>query len=65
MNSLFSVFLKLEELHTLKIGGGIIRVEKISAVIANSPNAKITLVAPEIRSEIVTLVRGKQNIQVV
>lgn len=47
-NKLFPVFLKLEELNTLVVGGGKVGLEKLSALLANSPAAKVTLVAPEI-----------------
>ena len=52
LNNLFPIFLKLEKLHTLIVGGGYVGLEKITAVLDNSPAAHITLVAPEIRSEI-------------
>jgi len=52
MNNLFPVFLKLENLHTLIVGGGYVGLEKITAVLDNSPQAKVTLVSPEIRTEI-------------
>lgn len=55
MNNLFPIFLKLENLHTLIVGGGNVGLEKITAVLDNSPLARITLVAPEIREEIRTL----------
>ncbi|HWY33059.1 MAG TPA: bifunctional precorrin-2 dehydrogenase/sirohydrochlorin ferrochelatase [Nitrosopumilaceae archaeon] len=64
MNTLFPIFLKLEELHTLIVGGGKIGLEKISVVLANSPKAKITLVAPQIRKEIVELTAGNPNINI-
>lgn len=44
-NNLFPVFLKLEELHTLLVGGGNVGLEKIAALLKNSPAAKITVVA--------------------
>lgn len=52
MNNLFPIFLKLENLHTLIVGGGYVGLEKITAVLDNSPLARVTLVAPEIRKEI-------------
>lgn len=52
MNNLFPIFLKLENLHTLIVGGGYVGLEKITAVLDNSPLARVTLVAPEIRDEI-------------
>lgn len=52
MNQLFPVFLKLEHLHVLIVGGGNIGLEKITAVLKNSPKAKVTLVARRILPEI-------------
>ncbi|MCF0061113.1 bifunctional precorrin-2 dehydrogenase/sirohydrochlorin ferrochelatase [Dyadobacter chenwenxiniae] len=52
MNNLFPIFLKLENLHTLIVGGGYVGLEKITAVLDNSPLAKVSLVSPEIRQEI-------------
>ncbi len=63
MNNLFPIFLKLENLHTLIIGGGYVGFEKISALLANSPLAKITLIAPEISLQIRDFVAG--NVRVV
>jgi precorrin-2 dehydrogenase / sirohydrochlorin ferrochelatase len=55
MNPLFPIFLKLENLHTLIVGGGYVGLEKLTAVLNNSPEAIIRLVAPEIRAEIVEI----------
>lgn len=52
MNSLFPIFIKLEQLHLLIVGGGYVGLEKLTAVLANSPQTHITLIAPEIREEI-------------
>lgn len=52
MNTLFPVFLKLEQLHVLIVGGGYVGLEKLTAVLANSPQTQVTLVAPDIREEI-------------
>lgn len=52
MNQLFPVFLKLEHLHVLIVGGGNIGLEKITAVLKNSPKTKVTLVARRILPEI-------------
>lgn len=51
-NPLFPVFLKLEKLKVLIVGGGNVALEKIHAVLNNSPETEITLVAPEIHPEI-------------
>ncbi|MFN8353869.1 MAG: bifunctional precorrin-2 dehydrogenase/sirohydrochlorin ferrochelatase [Spirosomataceae bacterium] len=51
-NRLFPIFLKLEELQVLLVGGGNVGLEKLSALLANSPKARITVVADQIRDEI-------------
>jgi precorrin-2 dehydrogenase / sirohydrochlorin ferrochelatase len=52
LNNLFPIFLKLENLHTLIVGGGYVGYEKITAILNNSPEANVTLVSPEISAEI-------------
>ena len=54
-NHLFPVFLKLHELHTLIVGGGLVGEEKITAVLRNCPESAVTLVAAEIKPEIQAL----------
>jgi uncharacterized protein len=51
-NHLFPIFLKLEHLHVLIVGGGAIGLEKITAVLNNSPATKVTLVAKTVLPEI-------------
>jgi precorrin-2 dehydrogenase/sirohydrochlorin ferrochelatase len=65
MNNLFPIFLKLENLHTLIVGGGYVGLEKITAVLDNSPEAKVTLVSPEIRNEILDLAAGNSRINLI
>jgi precorrin-2 dehydrogenase / sirohydrochlorin ferrochelatase len=65
MNHLFPIFLKLENLHTLIVGGGYVGLEKITAVLDNSPAATITLVSPEIRDEIRGLASANSRINLI
>jgi len=44
-NPLFPVFLKLNQLHTVLIGAGNIGLEKLGAILQNSPQAKVTVIA--------------------
>ena len=62
-NTLFPVFLKLEHLSMLVVGGGAVGLEKTKAVLDNSPLADVTLVAPEIRPEIVALKEIHPNLK--
>ncbi|GAB3033189.1 bifunctional precorrin-2 dehydrogenase/sirohydrochlorin ferrochelatase [Spirosoma pulveris] len=52
MNTLFPIFVKAENLHILIVGGGYVGLEKLTALLGNSPEARVTLLAPEIREEI-------------
>ena len=52
MNTLFPIFVKIEQLQLLIVGGGYVGLEKLTAVLANAPAAPVTLVAPDIRAEI-------------
>lgn len=54
-NTLFPIFLKIEQLKTLVVGGGNVGLEKVEALLRNSPDAEIQLVAPSIKEEIVAL----------
>jgi siroheme synthase-like protein len=51
MNELFPIFLKLDRLNTLVVGGGNVALEKASALLRNSPAAQVTLVAPMFRPD--------------
>src|SRR5438309_1879911 len=46
-NQLFPVFLKLNNLHTVLIGAGNVGLEKLTALLGNSPKAKVTIIAKE------------------
>jgi uncharacterized protein len=64
-NRLFPVFLKLENLSLLIVGGGYVGMEKLGVVLQNSPGGKIKIVASQISDEIKELVAGRQNIQLI
>lgn len=51
-NPLFPVFLKLETLRLLVIGGGAVGLEKLNAVLNNAPATRITLVALSINDAV-------------
>jgi len=63
MNRLFPVFLKLESLSVLIVGGGKIGLEKLSSLLSNSPQTKIRLVAIRISQDIRKLVADYPNIE--
>ncbi len=61
-NNLFPIFLKLENLSVLIVGGGYVGMEKLDAVISNSPATKITLVAIQISDVIKEIAKEYPNI---
>ncbi|HLR50458.1 MAG TPA: bifunctional precorrin-2 dehydrogenase/sirohydrochlorin ferrochelatase [Candidatus Sphingobacterium stercoripullorum] len=62
-NTLFPVFLKLENLHTLVVGGGNVGLEKISALLNNAPKAKVTLIGLTISEELKAYVQPFPNVK--
>ena len=64
-NNLFPVFLKLEELDTLVVGGGNVGLEKMTALLKSSPRARITMVAAVIKQEIKTLAKGRNHVRLI
>ncbi len=55
-NKLYPVFLKLEQLKILLVGAGNVGLEKLHSLLANSPEANITIVAPVVKEEVRKLV---------
>jgi precorrin-2 dehydrogenase/sirohydrochlorin ferrochelatase len=51
-NNLFPIFLKLENLQTLIVGGGHVGLEKLTGILKNSPTANVTLIARAIQQPI-------------
>lgn len=64
-NRLLPVFLKLEQLRLLLVGGGGVGLEKLNTVIHNSPGTKIKLVATAISNEVRQLAGGHPEIQLI
>lgn len=64
-NNLMPVFLKLEEIHVLVVGGMYVGWEKLSAILTNSPQTKVRLVATEIGSEVRALAADNKNVTLI
>jgi siroheme synthase-like protein len=69
-NHLFPVFLKLEQMKVLLVGAGNVGLEKLRAIVNNSPAAKVTVVAKEVNGDFaytasfypsVEIVKGEYN----
>ncbi len=64
-NPLYPIFLKLHQLEMLIVGGGEVGYEKLFFILKSSPNANITLVAPEVNEGIETLLaKGNYNVTI-
>ncbi|WP_343557766.1 bifunctional precorrin-2 dehydrogenase/sirohydrochlorin ferrochelatase [Sphingobacterium sp.] len=48
MNKLFPIFVKLNQIHTLLVGGGNVALEKFQALVSNDKALNLTIVAKEI-----------------
>lgn len=64
-NKLYPVFLKLEELELLLVGAGNVGLEKLHSLLSNSPEAKITVVAPVIINEVRELLQNHPSCNLV
>ena len=64
-NHLFPVFLKLEDMRVLLIGAGNVGVEKLQAIINNSPAATVRVVAKEVNEEFSQLAAQHSNVHVI
>ncbi len=63
-NELFPVFLKLQNFNTLLVGAGNVGLEKLEAMLANSPNAAITIVADRVLERINSLTNQYPQLQI-
>ncbi|HMJ68371.1 MAG TPA: bifunctional precorrin-2 dehydrogenase/sirohydrochlorin ferrochelatase [Cyclobacteriaceae bacterium] len=65
MNNLFPIFLKLESLKILIVGGGHVGLEKLSAILKNSPDAPVILVSRTVHPEIKKLASARPNVELI
>lgn len=64
-NHLLPVFLKLEDLQVLLVGGGHAALDKLLELLKNSPQAEIIVLAKEVLPEISNLSQAHENINLV
>src|SRR3984957_15673421 len=62
-NNLFPIFLKLENLRVVIVGGGNVGLEKLNALLQNSPLSAIKIVALNIKDEIKEIASRHDNIE--
>ncbi|WP_286751881.1 MULTISPECIES: precorrin-2 dehydrogenase/sirohydrochlorin ferrochelatase family protein [Sphingobacterium] len=63
MNQLFPIFVKLNQIDTLLVGGGKVALEKFQALISNDEGLKLTIVTREIIPEFKELLQNYTQIQ--
>ncbi|RPD97736.1 bifunctional precorrin-2 dehydrogenase/sirohydrochlorin ferrochelatase [Aureibaculum marinum] len=56
-NELYPIFLKVNQLNTIIVGGGKVALEKLSFLLKSSPNAKVALIALDFSSELLALTK--------
>ena len=61
-NNLYPIFVKMESMNTLMVGGGNVALEKLHSILENAPNSTIYLVAPIIKEEIFELAKSYNNL---
>ena len=64
-NQLFPVFLKLNDLHTVLVGAGNVGLEKLNAVMNNSPRARVTVIAKEVLPEVHVLAEKFDRVKII
>lgn len=64
-NALYPVFLKLEKLRVLLVGGGNVALEKLGSLLGNAPQTNITIVAPLLRDDLKSYVETFPNVQLI
>ncbi|WP_445736016.1 precorrin-2 dehydrogenase/sirohydrochlorin ferrochelatase family protein [Mariniflexile sp.] len=64
LNTLYPIFLKLNTLNVLIVGGGHVAEEKLTFLLKSSPDAKVTIVAPMFRQDTIELAK-KGNVKLV
>ena len=64
MNQLFPIFLKLHQINTLLVGGGNVGLEKLEALLSNSPEAKVHVVAREFSSTTQSFIATQGTVQI-
>ncbi|SHM09630.1 precorrin-2 dehydrogenase/sirohydrochlorin ferrochelatase family protein [Flavobacterium xinjiangense] len=62
-NELYPIFLKLQQLNVLIVGGGNVGLEKLSFMLKSSPNANVEVVAPKFLPELGVLVEKHPSVK--
>lgn len=63
MNQLFPIFVKLNQIHILLVGGGKVALEKFQALVSNDETLNLTIVAREITPDFENLLQNYPQVQ--
>jgi len=63
MNTLFPIFVKLNQIQTLLVGAGPVGLEKLQAIFRSSPLAKVKIIAEGVIPEVFEFIADKETIQ--
>ncbi|MEM7551910.1 MAG: bifunctional precorrin-2 dehydrogenase/sirohydrochlorin ferrochelatase [Bacteroidota bacterium] len=64
-NSLFPIFLKIDQLQILIVGGGNVGLEKLEGLLKNDPQANITMVSRAFKEEIINLALEHSSVKLI
>lgn len=63
MNTLFPIYVKMDQIRTLVVGGGPVGLEKLEAIFRNSPQARVHIVAEQAGEELKAFIALKSTVQ--
>jgi len=61
-NNLYPIFIKLDEIETLIVGGGNVGLEKVNFILKQSPKAKLNVVAKEFHPDLIQIALANANV---
>lgn len=65
VNNLYPVFLKLDHLHTLVIGGGKVALEKVHSLLTHAPQAHLSVAAPDVLPELISFLSSYPQVKLI
>lgn len=65
INPLYPIFLKANQLNILIVGGGKVGLEKMTFLLKNSPEAKLTVIAEAFLPEVIALAEVSTEVQLI
>lgn len=63
MNTLFPIYVKMDQIRTLVVGGGPVGLEKLEAIFRNAPHAQVHIVAEQAGEELKTFIQDKATVR--